>query len=112
MTSQEAKLHSERVIHYTALEASLNKAYDALKALSNDGWKETGPCGQGPFTGNTRESRQVISMSIKFSATRGGAEPVSQELENLNIEAWDFGKAVESMLRKRIEIISKEMDSV
>lgn len=107
MTRQEAKLASDRVQKYNTLQAFRDKVQAALDTVTED-WKEKGPCGQGPFTGNTRESRRVVSMHICFTHTLGGAPPVEMEIEGMHISAWDLGMYLERELRKKLDEIDAE----
>ena len=105
MDEQEVKMQMGRVTKYRELEKVRDEIYAALKAVTEP-WKDTGPHGQGPFTGNTRESRQVESMHICFTPTRGGAPAVNMSISGLHIEAWELGRAIEAMLRAKLEPIN------
>lgn len=111
MTKTEA-LQSERSLkEFYRLEKLRDEAYASLKVI-REGGKDTGPCGQGPFTGNTRESRQVEGAVIDFTPTQGGGRAVSLKLIDLYISAWDLGKYLESQLQRRIDLINAEMDKI
>ena len=107
MDEQELKMQMGRVTKYRELEKVRNEIYAAIKAVTKD--QKDGPCGQGPFTGNTRESRKVRSMHICFTATRGGAPAVDMDIGDMHIEAWELGKAIEAMLWAKLEPINAEI---
>lgn len=110
MSEQEVKEQTARISKYRALETLRDEILNALKAVSEP-W-ENGPCGQNPFTSNTRESRQVRSMHITFTPTRGGACAVETEIPNMHIEAWELGHALAQMLQAKLELVRTEMESL
>lgn len=110
MNEQEIKLQMARVTRYHELAKVRDEIRDAIKAVT-EGNKD-GPCGQGPFTSNTRESRQVHTMLIKFTATRGGAQAVDMNLSGLHIEAPELGRALENMLRTQLAPIVDEIEKL
>ena len=110
MNEAEALLQAKRIERFKKLDAARREIEASLKTITEP-WPE-GPSGQGPFTGNTRESRNVISMQITFSCTQGGASPVGMVLQNLNISAHDFGKLLEGMLRERLGWVTKEIEEL
>lgn len=110
MNEQEAKLQEERLQKYRELAFLRGQLYSALQIITEP--HKEGPCGQGPFTGNTRESRQVRELQVFFSSTRGGAPAVELNIPNLNIEAWELGRALESILRAKIKLIGVEMEKI
>jgi len=111
MNESEVREQESRISKYRKLEKVRNEIGSALHAVTEP-WEKTGPCGQGPFTGNTRESRRVISMKIQFSATLGGAAPVDIEISNMHIKAYELGRALESMLRSEMKLLNDEMEKV
>jgi hypothetical protein len=111
MKAHEIKLQEERCLRYRALQTIRDDIQAALDAVTKP-WPDTGPCGQGPFTGNTRESRQVSTMHIWFTKTRGGACAVDMTIGNMHIEAHELGRALEAMLRAKIETLNAEMDKI
>lgn len=110
MNEGELKYQMDRASKYRALDQKRSEIYSVLKAITEK--DETGPCGQGPFTGNIRESRQVAYMRIGFSCTRGGAPPVEIYLADLHIEARALGRALESMLREALAPINEAIDKL
>lgn len=110
MKEHEVKEQMERITKYRALERVRDEIYTALKAVTEP-WKN-GPCEQGPFTGNARESRQVRSMHIQFTATRGGAAAVNMEITNMHIEASELGEALQAMLLSKLEAVTAEMERI
>lgn len=110
MTAQEKQQQQKRIEEMTKLEKVLEGLYSALRAITED-WPD-GPHGQNPFTGNWRESRQVLEVSIKFTATRGGAAPTQIDIPAMYIEASDMGIDLQHRLRARIETIEKEMEKI
>lgn len=109
MDEIESKLQAGRLAKYLELDRRRTEIYDALEALSSRPWAKTGPCGQGPFTGNTRESRRVESMEILFTSTRGGSPAVATSLRALRFEAYELGRALESMLTAQLDAVNAEM---
>lgn len=110
MDDQETKIQMARVTKYRELEKIRDEIHSAINAII-EGHKD-GPHGQGPFTSNTRESRQIQSMKINFTATRVGWHPVEIYISGLHIEAWEFGKALENMLRLKLKPILEAMDKL
>lgn len=96
---------------YKHLDEFRNKLYRALKTITEP-WEKEGPCGQGPFTGNTRESRQVKAIKIWFTPTRGGAPAVEIEIPDCFVEAWGLGKYLESELNAKIKAVNQEIEAL
>lgn len=111
MNEQEAAQQTLRINKFKELERARDNAYCALAKITED-WKETGPCGQGPFTGNTRESRRITGMSIRFSTTRGGSSPVEIVIADMEIEAHEVGQMLALMLERKIMVLSAEIDQI
>lgn len=107
MTYQEFKHQKERTKKFAQLSERLEVIQQSISGIRRQ--DPAGPCHQGPFTGNTRESRRVLSLTISFSATRGGAAPVSTNISDLNISASDFGDFLTQQLNNEFETISKQM---
>jgi len=103
-------MQETRVAKYRALDHTRNEIYAAIKAVTED--DPSGPCGQGPFTGNMRESRQVASMMLHFSPTRGGAPAVDMSVAHLNIEASELGRFIEARLRAKLELVNAEIEKL
>lgn len=110
MKAQQVSEMESKIVKFRALEKRQNEIYGALKMLTKD--DPEGPCGKGPFTSNTRESRRIESLSICFTKTRGGAKATSMSIENLFIEAWEFENAIESMLRKQLKEVQGAMEDI
>lgn len=110
MNDREELSQSERISKYRELCKRRSEIYAAIKAISSP--QPDGPHGQGPFTGNTRESRRVKSMHIQFTATRGGAAPVEMHIGGLHIEASELGRALESMLREKLGPINEAIEKL
>lgn len=111
MTRQELLLSEQRALRYRAIEIIRDEVREALQKITEP-WKETGPHGQGPFTGNARESRQVKGVCFQFTPTRGGSPEVSLSVNGMHIEAWEVGKAFESLLRTKLDALNKQLDEV
>lgn len=111
MKEHEAKEHMARIVKFRELEKYRDEIRGALTKVTED-WKETGPHGQGPFTGNHRESRMVSSMHINFTATRGGAPPVDLSINGMHIEAWELGAALKKMLQAKIDVLNEEIEKL
>lgn len=110
MTSQDATHQSERLKKFRQLDELHTQTYAAMQKIRAG--DPEGPHGQGPFTGNTRESRLVESLDIQFSPTRGGAPKTSLSLADLHIEAYEFARALLSMLEARLALLQAEMDKL
>ncbi len=110
MNDQELAIQSNRIAQYERLNAARNVLHAALKKLTED--DPDGPCGKGPFTGNTRESRVVSSITVFFTQTRGGAPATRIDIEGLAVEAFDLGKFLENSTRERITKINEEIDKL
>lgn len=111
MTAQEAKFQADRIFKYDKLKKLRDEAYEVRARLTEE-WKENGPCGQGPFTGNTRESRKVNQLHIMFSRTRGGAREVEIKINNISIEASRLGRFLVSEVEARIASITAEIEKL
>ena len=110
MKEQDVKESMARISKYRALETLRDEISLALKKVTEP-WAE-GPSGQGPFTGNTRESRKVRSMIIRFTETLGGAAGVELEIPKMHIEAWELGQALEAMLREKLNAVNDAMEKL
>lgn len=110
MKAHEAEEQTARLLKYRQLEGILAEIRAALETVTEP-WPN-GPCGQGPFTGNTRESRRVKFMHIEFTETRGGAPPASVTISPLHIEASALGVHLANMLREKMTLIRGEMEKI
>lgn len=112
MKEHEVKEQMARITQYRALEELRNKLLKAQRALTSEDWKEKGPEGQGPFTGNFRESRQVDYVHLYFTPTRGGAAAVDLRIYELGLEAHELGSFLWEHLCKKIEAVTAEMEKL
>ncbi len=110
MKTHEVKLLREKLVKFNELETRLNAVNMLLNRIQAD--DPDGPCGQGPFTGNTRESRRVNDLVINFSKTLGGSPGVSMSLSGLNIYAGKFEDFLVHELKLEAERITKSMDEL
>lgn len=110
MNDRDAKIQRERLAKYSNLCIRRDHLQQALISITQD--DKTGPCGQGPFTGNTRESRITRGVVIQFSQTRGGAAETSLELSHLEIEASDFGRWLQTKIEESLESINGEISKL
>ncbi len=110
MTNTEANIERNRLAKYNELFEARKLTYESLCAIRAD--DPHGPHKQGPFTGNTRESRNVVSLHIKFSTTKGGAPAVDMFIGPLNISAWQFGQSIAAMLEERLKELDKAIEEV
>ncbi len=111
MKTHEALEQEMRIEKYRILESirtDITKAIDKI----NEPWPDTGPHGKGPFTGNSRETRKVKSLTIAFSKTLGGSAPVEIEIHNLYIPAPEFGEILEILLKEQLEIVNREIEAL
>lgn len=110
MTNPEAILQEQRLSKYQKLKALRGKYRDALHVVTvND---PEGPHGQGPFTGNTRETREVLTMNLTFSKTLGGANMCGMQIEFPGIPAYDLGKFLKQQLEMKLNEIDKEIENI
>lgn len=110
MKPNEVQVLTERIAKYNAHAdrvAVIGRILDYMRTPLEDA-----PCGQTPFTGNIRESRDVHSLAIQFSPTRGGASAVGMHLERLQIPAYEFGRFIEAQLEKQRTKLAGEMDAI
>lgn len=110
MKSNELKKQLARIDSYRELEKIRDEIQIARNKIT-EGWKH-GPCGQGPFTGNTRESRAVRGIHIWFSETRGGSPAVDLEIFGLHIEAWELRDALLKMIDSKLDLVIAEMEKI
>lgn len=109
MKEREVVAQTARISKYRELEKMRDEIYAALKVITEP---RDVPGEQSPFTGNTRESRQIRSMKISFTETRGGAPAVEIEVPTMHIGASELGRAIESMLRAKLAVVSAEMEKL
>lgn len=107
MTQKELEDSEQRGRKFRALEKERVDLWAALEILNGGG---TG--GKSPFTGNTRESRLVKSIHIKFSKTLGGAAEVETEISDLNIAAWDFAEVLKLTVKTRLAVIKTQIEEL
>lgn len=111
MNSQEVKTQMARVERWKELCAIRDKYNGLLRLITRE--DPDGPCGQGPFTGNTRESRRVEAITVEFTATRGGSPRYpNMRLEGLDLEAFAFGSYLQSHLNKKIKEINDAIEAL
>jgi hypothetical protein len=101
MTDQEAKQQATRVEKYRSLNERLTQLLDLREQIGTEN--------ASPFTGDYRESRQVQSLKIKFSKTRGGAPASDLTLSFLGINAYDFGQFLRKSIETQLAAIREEI---
>ncbi len=87
MENHELSQMRLRIERYEQLQKRLVQLDDIREVMNS----EFGHHKQTAFTGNTRESRDVSTVSINFTHTKGGEPPVSMNLNHLNIPATTIG---------------------
>lgn len=107
MNEKELIEQEKRLNRYRGLRRMANELQCALDHLSKP-WPE----GTHPFDANAKEPRAVTGLRIFFSASRGGAAPVTMDLTTLNIDAPDFGQAIETLIRKKLHLINAEIEKL
>lgn len=110
MTDNQAKQQRATLDRYETLSALRKKFQRVIDMVTAS--DPNGPCEQGPFTGNTRESREVEGMVMSFSKTKGGSEKVVMEIDGLNINAFEFGKFLCSQARAKLMSIEAEISQL
>lgn len=101
MKSTEVALQEKRLKQYRALVEIRDELDAALRGIATP-----------PFTGNWRESRQVQSLTIQFTATRGGAPAVAMGLQDIHIEASDLGRALEILLQAKLTEVNGTIEKI
>lgn len=107
MTEQDVIEMSKKVARFREIEHARTAAHQTLISIIQDG--PTGPCGQGPFTGNARESRNVYAITIYFTDTAGGSKAVEKRITGLCISAHEFGKFLEEHARDKFKKLDQEL---
>jgi hypothetical protein len=107
MNAAEFKQQQDRIAEYQRLREYRDEVQKCLDAITEP--DSDGPCGQNPFTGNTRESRRVTRIAFDFSPTRGGAPEVSRSLNYPHIEAHALGIALADMLRAKLSEVDAKI---
>jgi hypothetical protein len=110
MNSTEAAVQEDRVKRYKDLKAQADQIKSVIAAIAEN--DPEGPCGQGPFTTNTRESREVHSLEIYFSPTRGKSPPVKKFLSGVNISAPKLGEFLRGELRAKLAAVTEAMEKI
>lgn len=108
MTANEVEATEKKIAEFRKLEERRFEIDDAIRLITED-WKH-GPCGQGPFTGNTRESRQIKKLDFHFTPTRGGAPACDLSVDDLFIEAPEMERVLVEMLKKQRAKITVAME--
>lgn len=110
MSPQEAEKLEQNIKFYRCLERRRDELQVAIDQITTVQLGD--PNNTGPFTGNHRESRRVLSLHIIFSETRGKSPIVEKTLVQLGIEARLFGQALLVLLREKMEEVRNEMDKL
>ncbi len=110
MKSHEVVALRKKLVEFNALEERLKVVRELMHKIQAD--DPDGPCGQGPFTGNTRESRRADGLVINFTKTLGGSPAVSMSLMGLNIPAGKFEQFLLTELKIQEEKLTKSMDEI
>lgn len=110
MTHNESEQQKKRLAEYDRLSQAAQGFRDALNKIEAD--DPDGPCGQGPFTGNTRESRDVLSLEVFFSRTKGGSAPVKKYLDGLKLGAWKLRALLAEDLREKIKTLEAAIEAI
>lgn len=105
MSPKEAEQQLLRLEQYNALTKESAKIVSTLNTLTRN--DPDGPCQQGPFTGNYRESRTVETCRFFFSKTKGGAPAVDLTIHGIDVEACEIKDFLEGKLRKRLDDVTK-----
>lgn len=110
MNTEDARYQKDRLEKYDKLQALYEKSSEALsKVVEND---PAGPCGQGPFTSNTRESRSVDAIRIWFTSTQGRSPAVELTISHLDISASALGRFLESELRSKMKQLHERIEAL
>lgn len=110
MDSRDAQQLEHRLQSYRKLESRYKEIRKAMDQLTTN--RPDDPNMTGPFTGNMRESRQIDSIDISFTATRGGSPPCEISLHDLGIEAYEFKNHMMTMLGEKLNEVQKEMEKL
>lgn len=110
MTRDDVEIQKSRLAKFERLTSDLETFREALNKIESD--DPSGPCGQGPFTGNTRESRDVYTMHIYFSRTKGGSPPVEMYIQGLELDALKLREVLVKDLREKIKALESKIFEV
>lgn len=110
MKPHEIKILEDRLARYRQLGSRRAAIVEALHRVSED--DATGPHGQSPFTGNTRESRNITSIRLVFSPTLGGAVGVETGLTELQIPASILGDFLRKFFSAQLGSVTAEMEAL
>jgi len=110
MTANEVQATEKKIAEFRKLEERRYEIDDAIRLITED-WAH-GPCGQGPFTSNTRESRQIKKIDFHFTPTRGGAPACDLSVDDLFIEASELERVLLEMLNKQRAKIIAAMEAL
>ena len=108
MDQRDAKQLELRLKAYRTLETRYKELRKAMEQLTTN--RPDDPNMTGPFTGNMMESRQIDSIDISFTATRGGSPPCEMSLHDLGIEAYEFKNHMMTLLGDKLNEVQKEME--
>lgn len=113
MDAREAAQQKLRIEKFTRLDSARYSIYATRKKMNEKSGEEgTVRSHSSPFTGNTRESRNIVSLKISFSPTCGGEPPRELELTDLHIPAWALGDAIEKLLSTRLAQLNAEIEKL
>jgi hypothetical protein len=110
MNAQEVETQMKRIAAFNKLKERKQWIEILLNELARSDPK--GPCGASPYTGNHRETRQVHKLHITFTPTRGGSPSVESRLDDLAIEANEFGDFLRGKMELQLKAIVAEMEAL
>lgn len=99
-----------RIELFRKLEARQEQIRAALRVLQEP--CPDGPCGQNPFTGNWRESRDVEEIKMFFTKTKGGSPEVHATIEHLLVSASALKNFLVAELSRQYDQNMIEMEKI
>jgi len=110
MTESEARTIESKVALFRKFYEKREELFKLMRELTEG--DPDGPCGQDPFTGNTRETRRVNAITIEFSKTLGGDPEVKYHYSGFSISAYDLGQFLKLRVQDGIETLTKEIEKL
>lgn len=111
MTKHEAQFQKERLERFNKLTQEEKDCYRVIRELERDRPEDEG-CRKTPFSGDTRENRNIRKIEIYFTETQGGAPATDATIDLVAVNAYHFRKWLESTMRERIKEIEEELSKL
>ncbi len=110
MNAQDVAMMQDKISRFQDLNSQRNELYEAIRIIDEN---NKGSLFQASaFTGNTRESRKVLSMTINFTRTLGGEAPTQVRIDDMHIDAWELGKFLKSQCQSKLDLVNAEIEKL